>query len=328
MDRLEPKLVTIFGGAGFVGTQIVQLLARRGHRIRVAMRRPDLAGHVKMYGSVGQVQPIQANLRDAASVRHAVQGADIVINLVGIGYASGKQSFEAVHVDGARHVAEAAKAAGASTMVHMSALGVDKAAAVSRYAASKLDGEAAVLKAFANAVIIRPSIIFGQGDGFFNLMGALARFFPVLPLIGGDTRFQPVYVGDVAQAFVLAAEGKVKGGRIYELGGPQVETYRDLMARVQREAARNRPMLPLSPGIAKLLAMPLAILPGKPLLTADQVELLGVDNVVSDAASKDKRTFSAFGITPTAMDAILPSYMYRFRKYGQFDRDNAPAPVL
>jgi uncharacterized protein YbjT (DUF2867 family) len=328
MDRLEPKLVTIFGGAGFVGTQIVQLLARRGHRIRVAVRRPELAGHVKMYGSVGQIQPIQANLRNAASVRHAVQGADIVINLVGIGHSAGKQSFEAVHVDGARNVAEAARTTGASTLVHMSALGVDKAAEVSRYAASKLDGEAAVLEAFPNAVIMRPSIIFGPGDGFFNLMGALARFFPVLPLIGGDTKFQPVYVGDVAEAFALAAEGKVKGGRIYELGGPQVETYRALMERVQREAARKRPMLPLSPGIAKLLALPLSILPGTPLITADQVELLGVDNVVSEAASRDKRTLAAFGITPTAMDAILPSYMYRFRKYGQFDRDNAPAPIL
>lgn len=328
MDRNNPKIVTIFGGAGFVGTQIVQLLARSGYRIRVATRRPGLAGHVKMFGSVGQVQPIQANLRNAASVQHAVRGADIVINLVGIGHSRGVQTFASVHVDGARHVAEAARAAGAGTLVHMSALGVDLAAEVSDYAASKLAGEAAVLEAFPQAIIMRPSILFGPGDGFFNLMGTLTRVFPVLPLIGGATRFQPAYVGDVAAAFALAAEGKVKPGKIYELGGPQIESYKDLMARIQRETARNRPMLPIPAGIAKLLALPLSILPFPPLLTADQVELLGVDNVVSDAAIKDKRTFAAFGITPTAMDTILPTYLYRFRKHGQFDRDNAPAPIL
>lgn len=328
MDRIDPKLVTIFGGSGFVGTQIVQLLARSGHRIRVAVRRPDLAGHTKMFGSVGQIQPIQANVRNAASVRRAVAGVDIVINLAGVGFSRGAQSFDAVHVDGATHVAEAARAAGASTLVHMSALGVDRAAEVSAYAASKLAGEAGVLKAFPNAVIIRPSVLFGPGDGFFNLMGGLARMFPVLPLIGGDTRFQPAYVGDVAEAVARAAEGKVKGGRIYELGGPQVETHRDLVMRVQREAARNRPLLPLPAAIAKLLALPFAVLPFPPLLTSDQVELLGVDNVVSEAAGKDKRTFAAFGITPTSMDTILPTYMYRYRKHGQFDRDNAPAPIL
>jgi uncharacterized protein YbjT (DUF2867 family) len=328
MDRIEPRLVTIFGGSGFVGTQIVQLLAKRGHRIRVAVRRPDLAGHTRMFGSVGQIVPIQANVRNAASVRRAVAGADIVINLTGVGYSRGAQTFQAVHADGAGNIAAAAKAAGASTLVHMSALGVDRAAEVSKYAESKLLGEEAVLKAFPNAIIMRPSVLFGQGDGFFNLMGALARMLPVLPLIGGDTRFQPAFVGDVAQAFALAAEGQVKAGRTYELGGPQVETYRQLMVRIQREAGRNRPMLPLPSGLAKLMALPFAILPFPPLLTGDQVELLGVDNVVSDAAIKDKRTFAAFGIIPTAMDAILPTYMYRYRKHGQFDRDNAPAPIL
>lgn len=328
MDSLDPKLVTIFGGAGFVGTQIVQALARKGHRIRVAVRRPDLAGHTRIFGSVGQIMPIQANVRNAASVRRAVSGADIVINLVGIRFSRGAQNFDAVHVDGAANIAEAARAAGVSALVHMSALGVDKAAEVSAYAASKLAGEEAVLKAFPNAIILRPSVLFGQGDGFFNLMGGLSRMLPVLPLIGGDTRFQPAYVGDVAEAFTLAAEGKVRAGRIYELGGPQIETHKDLIARVQREAGRKRPTLPLPAGLAKLLALPFAILPFPPLLTSDQVELLGVDNVVSDAAIKDKRSFAAFGITPTAMDAILPTYMFRYRKHGQFDRDNAPAPVL
>ncbi|WP_323016123.1 complex I NDUFA9 subunit family protein, partial [Devosia sp.] len=234
MDRFEPKLVTIFGGAGFVGTPIVQLLARRGYRIRVAGRRPDLAGHVKMYGSVGQVQPIQANIRNRASVERAVAGADIVINLAGIGYERGAQRFQAVHVAGAANVAAAARAAGVTSLVHMSALGVEAAAGVSAYAASKLQGEKAVLDAFPEAVILRPSILFGQGDIFFNRMAGLARLFPVLPLISGKTLFQPAYVGDVAEAFAIAAEGGVKTGRIYELGGPQVETHRELLNRIQR----------------------------------------------------------------------------------------------
>lgn len=320
MDSLDPKLVTVFGGSGFVGTQIVQQLAQHGHRVRVAVRRPDLAGHLKTLGTVGQILPIQANLRNLASIQRAVAGADIVINLVGIGYQRGAQTFESVHVEGAGAIAQASRAAKVRALVHMSALGVDKAAGVSAYAASKLAGEAAVFKAFPDAVVIRPSVLFGQGDGFFNLMGALTRFFPVLPLIGGASRFQPAYVTDVATAFVAAGEGKVKTGKVYELGGPQVETYKDLMARVQRETMRSRPMLPLPAGIAKLLALPFAILPFPPLLTGDQVELLGVDNVVSDAAIKDKRSFAAFGIVPTSMDTILPSYLYRYRKHGQFDR--------
>lgn len=320
MENLDPKLVTVFGGSGFVGTQIVQLLASKGHRVRVAVRRPDLAGHVRMFGTVGQVVPIQANIRNAPSIERAVAGADIVINLVGIGADRGAQTFEAVHVEGARAVAQAAKAAGVGALVHMSALGVDKAADVSEYAASKLDGEKAVFEAFPGAVVMRPSILFGQGDGFFNLMAGLARMFPVLPLIGGETKFQPAYVGDVAEAFVTAGEGQLKPGKIYELGGPQVETYRDLMGRVQREAMRNRPLLPLSSGIAKMLAGVMSILPFPPLLTADQVELLGVDNVVSDAAIKEKRTFAGMDIKPTSMETILPTYLWRFRKHGQFDK--------
>src|SRR5690606_21147223 len=186
--------VTVFGGSGFVGTQLVQLLAREGYRVRVAVRRPDLAGPVRMFGSVGQVLPVQANLRDAASVERAVRGAEIVVNLVGIGFQKGKQSFKAIHVEGSANVARAARAAGAHTLVQMSALGVDAAAAVSTWAKSRLDAEAAVLAAFPQAVIMRPSLIFGQDDGFFNLMGALARLLPVMPLIHGQTRFQPVYV--------------------------------------------------------------------------------------------------------------------------------------
>lgn len=321
MDRLAPKLVTVFGGSGFVGTQLVQLLARQGHRVRVAVRRPDLAGDVRMFGSVGQVLPIQANLRNEASIQRAVVGSDIVINLVGIGHESGKQRFEAVHVEGAGAVARAAKAAGATRMVHLSALGVDKAAEVSAYAKSKLDGEAAVLAAFADAIILRPSLIFGQDDGYTNLMGGLSRVLPFMPLIGGDTLLQPIYVGDVAEALAKAAEGAVKGGRVYELGGPDVETHKALMQRVLRESGRNRPLVPVAAGLAKLGAGLLGVLPFKPLVTADQIELLGVDNVVSEAAIKDKRGIEAFGIAPKSMDTVLPTYMWRFRRNGQFDRD-------
>ena len=326
MDRNAPKLVTVFGGSGFVGNHLVQVLARKGYRIRVAVRRPDLAGEVRMFGGVGQVVPVQANIRNEASVQRAVAGADIVINLVGIGHQAGKQSFKAVHVDGAASVARAAKAAGAGALVHMSALGVDKAAGVSAYAASKLDGEKAVLAAFPDAVIVRPSLMFGQGDGFFNLMGTLARILPVMPLISGKTLFQPVFVGDVADAIAAAAEGAVKTGRVYELGGPDTETHKALMQRILREAGRNRVLVPVPSGLMKVMAALLGILPFKPLITADQVELLGVDNVVSDEARKDKRTLSAFGITPTGMDEVLPTYMWRFRRHGQFDRDGgAPA---
>lgn len=328
MDRLEPKLVTVFGGAGFVGTQVVQLLARQGHRVRVAVRRPNLALHTQMVGGVGQVMPVQANVRDAASVARAVAGADIVINLVGIGLSRGKQNFAAVHADGAGRIAAAAKATGVGALVQVSALGVDVAANVSTYAASKLAGETAVLNAFPTAVIIRPSIIFGPGDDFFNLLGTLARYFPVLPVIGGASRFQPVFVGDVAEAIVAAANGLVPTGRIYELGGPQVETYRQLLERVLHETDRKRPMLDLAPGLARLMAVPLSILPFKPLITADQVALLGVDNVVSDAATGEGRDLSAFGITPTAMDAILPEYMWRFRKRGQFERPGTLVSTL
>ncbi len=210
-------LVTVFGGAGFIGTQVVQLLARRGYRIRVAVRRPDLAGHVRPLGDVGQVMPIQANIRNRDSVERAIRGAAIVINLVGIGHESGKQRFRAVHTMGAKNIAEAAKALRVAGLVHVSALGAD-AQAVSGYARTKALGETEVLAAFPSAVVIRPSIAFGPGDGFFNRYGMLARMLPVLPVIGAKSRFQPIYVGDVAEAIARAAEGKVKGGKIYEIG--------------------------------------------------------------------------------------------------------------
>lgn len=327
MDRNTPKLVTIFGGSGFVGNHLVQVLARQGYRIRVAVRRPDLAGDVRMFGGVGQVVPIQANLRNEASVQRAAAGSDIVINLVGIGHQAGKQSFQAVHVEGAAAVARAAKAAGATALVHLSALGVDKAAEVSAYAASKLQGEEAVLAAFPQAVIIRPSLMFGQGDGFFNLMGSLVRILPVMPLISGKTLFQPVFVGDVADAIAKAAQGAVKTGRVYELGGPDVESHKVLMQRILREAGRNPMLVSVPSGLMKFMASLMGLLPIKPLITPDQVELLGVDNVVSEAAQKEKRTLAAFDIAPTSMDEILPTYMWRFRRHGEFDREGG-SPVI
>jgi len=320
---MEPNnLVTIFGGSGFVGTQVVQHLARAGYRIRVAVRRPDLAGHVKPLGNVGQVMPIQANVRNLESVQRAVRGAGVVINLVGIGHESGRQRFRAVHATGARNVAEAARQAGVSTLVHMSALGADPQSP-SNYARTKALGEAEVLSAFKDAIIIRPSIIFGPGDSFFNRLGAMARYLPVVPVIGAKAKAQPVYVGDVAAAFRAAAQGKVKGGRVYEIGGPEVETQLELMQRVLAETNRKNLLLPIPAGIGRLLALPFAILPFKPLITSDQVSLLQIDNVVSEAAKKEKRTLAAFGVTPTAMDAILESYLWRFMKNGQFDRQTA-----
>ncbi|WP_423065267.1 complex I NDUFA9 subunit family protein [Devosia sp. CN2-171] len=315
------NLVTIFGGAGFIGTQVVQVLASKGYRIRVAVRRPDLSGHVKPLGMVGQVMPIQANIRNRDSVERAIKGASIVINLVGIGHESGKQRFRAVHTMGARNIAEAAKALKVEHLVHVSALGADPQS-LSGYARSKALGEAEVLSAFPSVVVIRPSIVFGPGDGFFNRYGMLARLLPVVPVIGGKTRFQPLYVGDLALAIAAAAEGEVKGGRIYELGGPEVATHNELVKRVIADTARTNPIVPLPAGIAKLIAFPLSFLPS-PLITGDQVDLLQQDNVVSEAATKDKRTLAAFGVTPTAMEAILPSYLWRFMKNGQFDRQTA-----
>jgi uncharacterized protein YbjT (DUF2867 family) len=318
----DGRLVTIFGGAGFVGTQVVQAFARKGYRIRVAVRRPDLAGHVRPLGGVGQVMPIQANIRDLDSVRRAVAGAAIVINLVGIGAESGRQRFRAVHTMGARNVAQSAREAGATALVHMSAIGADPDSP-STYARSKGLGEAEVLEAFPQAVIIRPSLVFGPGDGFFNLMGSLLRLAPVFPLVGGKTRFQPVFVGDVAEAFLIAAEGGVRTGRAYELGGPEVVTYRALLETIMAETGRHRPLLPMPAGLMRFGATILSFLPFPPLITPDQVTLLSIDNIVSPEAEREKRTLAAFAIAPTPMGAILPSYLWRFRRHGEFDKSVA-----
>lgn len=317
----QPELVTIFGGSGFVGTQIVQVLARAGHRIRVAVRRPDLAGHLRTLGGVGQIVLMQANVRDTNSVMAAVRGSSIVINLAAVGVQRGKQRYGAVNVSGARRVAEAAKAAGARTLVHMSVIGADERSP-SFFARSRKAGEDAVRAAFPAAIIMRPSVVFGSDDEFFNKLGMIARMLPVMPLFSGRTRFQPVYVGDVAEAVGKAVEGELKSGKTYELGGPEVLTNRELVERVLRYANRRNPVLPLPSIIGKILAFPMGILP-KPLITGEQVTLLGIDNVVSAEAAKEKRTLAGMGIVARPLDAVLPSYLWRFSPNGQFDRQTA-----
>ncbi len=309
-------LVTVFGGSGFLGRHVTRALARAGYRIRPAVRRPDLAGHLQPLGRVGQIHAVQANLRYPASVQAAVHGADVVINLVGILFERGKQRFEAVQAEGAHAVAQAAAAAGAR-LIHVSALGADPDSPA-LYARSKAQGEAAVFSAVPDATILRPSIVFGPEDDFFNRFASLARIAPALPLIGGgETKFQPVFVGDVALAISRAVGGRAKDGTIYELGGPAVKSFRELMQYVLAVTERRRLLVPLPFALAKLQAHLLQLLP-TPLLTPDQVELLRADNVVSQAAQAEGRTLAALGIEPTALEAVVPSYLWRFRKAGQF----------
>jgi NADH dehydrogenase len=311
-------LVTVFGGSGFIGRHVIRALAKRHYRIRVAVRRPELAFHLQPLGRVGQIHAVQANLRHAGSIAAAVRDADAVVNLVGILYERGRQRFEAVQNFGAEAVAMAAAQHGAR-LVHMSALGADEHAG-SAYARSKAAGEKAVLAAVPGATIFRPSIVFGPEDDFFNKFAALARMLPMLPLIGGGrTRFQPVFAGDVAAAFAAAVAGETKAGTTYELGGTEVLTFRELMEYVLATIERRRLLVPIPFWLAKLEATFLQFMP-KPLLTPDQVELLRRDSVVSDAAAREARTLHGLGIEPTSMQAIVPSYLWRFRRTGQFKR--------
>lgn len=310
------KLVTVFGGSGFLGRHVVRALAKRGYRIRVAVRRPDLAIHLQPLGGVGQIQAVQANLRFRWSVDRAVEGADHVINLVGILHESGAQNFGAVQEFGARAIAEAARAAKAG-LTHVSAIGADKDSA-SDYARTKGLAEAAVLETVKDAVILRPSIIFGPEDGFFNKFAAMARYSPMLPLIGGgNTKFQPVYVGDVAEAIARSVDGQIAGGKVYELGGPEVRTFKELMQELLAVVERKRILLPIPFWAARILGTVAGLLPS-PQLTRDQVTLLESDNIVSAKAIKDGRTLEGIGITARTMEAILPSYLWRFRARGQY----------
>ncbi len=309
-------LVTVYGGSGFLGRHVVRALARRGYRIRVAVRRPDLAGHLQPLGRVGQIHAVQANLRYPQSVEAAARNADVLVNLVGILFERSRQRFDAVQAFGAEAVALAASAYGAR-MVHVSAIGADERAS-SHYARAKAMGERLVHAAVPAATILRPSIVFGPEDDFFNKFASIARFVPALPLIGGGhTRFQPVFAGDVASAVVAAVDGKAKAGAIYELGGPEVRSFKELMQFVLATIERKRLLVPIPFWLATFQASLLQLMP-KPLLTPDQIELLRNDIVVSEAAIREGRTLAALGIDPVAMETVVPSYLWRFRKAGQF----------
>lgn len=317
----QPKLVTVFGGSGFVGRHVVRALAKRGYRVRVAVRRPDLAFHLQPLGNVGQIKAMQANLRYQWTVDRAVEGADAVINLVGILKETGKQNFGAVQQRGAAFVAEAARQQGAS-LVHVSAIGADPDSD-SEYGRTKAAAEAAVHSAVNDAVILRPSIIFGPEDDFFNRFGAMARMSPMLPLIGGGhTKFQPVFVGDVAEAVALAVDGVAKGGKTYELGGPEVVTFRECMEIVMEMTDRKRLLVHLPWSFAKAMAKLTGWIPGAPI-TLDQVLMLQYDNVVSNKMISSKATLKGLGINPRNMDSVLSSYLVRFRPHGQFTRKGA-----
>lgn len=315
-------LVTVFGGSGFLGRHVVRALAKRDYRLRIGVRRPDLAGHLQPLGKVGQIHAVQANVRYPASVEAAVRGASIVINLVGILAEGGAQTFDAVQAKGAATVAQAAAAVGAR-VIHVSALGAD-ADSASRYARAKAAGEAAVREAAPEAIIFRPSVVFGPEDDFTNRFASMARMMPVLPLIGGGTtQMQPVYAGDVATAIADAANGLAKKGATYELGGPEIMTSREIFAAILEITDRKRMFVPLPFGLANLNALLLQFAPSPLTLTRDQVTLLRQDNVVSDAAKSAGLTLEGLGITPDSLEAIAPQYLWRFRPMGQFQRKNA-----
>ncbi|MGE0667760.1 MAG: complex I NDUFA9 subunit family protein [Sphingomonadales bacterium] len=312
-------LVTVIGGSGFIGRYVVRLLASRKHRIRVAVRHPNEAMFLKPMGDVGQIQLLPTNIRNSASVARAVDGADAVVNLVGILQPSGHQDFQSVHVDGAEAVAKAAAAAGVRRLVHLSAIGADRRSE-SHYARSKAEGEAAVRAAFPAATVIRPSIVFGAEDDFFNRFAGMACL-PLMPLPligGGKTRFQPVHVGDVAEVVARAATQDALAAQTYEIGGPKIYSFREILELVLAETQRDKAMVPMPFFAAKLMAAlaqaVCALSPFDAPLTMDQVELLKHDNVVAQGAL----TLRDLGIAPTPAEAVVGSYLERYRKQGQF----------
>jgi NADH dehydrogenase len=320
-----PPLVTVFGGSGFVGRHVVRSLIRRGYRVRVAVRRPDLAGFLQPTAYIGQISLVQANLRYRQSVDRAVEGASHVVNCVGILFESGRNKFDAVQDFGARAVAEAARAAGAK-LTHISAIGADPNSS-SSYARSKGRAEAAIMSLMPDAVILRPSIVFGPEDSFFNKFADMARSFPALPLIGGGkTRLQPVYVEDVAETVGRSVDGTIPSGTVYELGGGEVMTFRDCLETVLRVTNRERPLVSLPFGVASMIGSLASMVPlVSPPITADQVELLKVDNVVSENAVAEGRTLAGIGIHPTLVTSVLPSYLVRYRPQGQFTNSGKAA---
>jgi NADH dehydrogenase len=310
---MQIRRVTVFGASGFIGRYVVKRLGERGLRVAAAVRDPDRAGVLRPMGDVGQIAPIRADVKNEAQARAAISGADAVINLVGILHEGGDQRFEAVHREAVERIGRLARELGVRRVVHVSALGADPASGA-LYARTKAEGEQGLRKAFPTAVIHRPSVVFGPEDNFFNRFAGMVRAFPVLPLIGGGkTRFQPVYVGDVAAAIVKTLLEEGHDGRTYELGGPRVYTFKELLELLQAELGRRRRMMSIPWGLAKFEARFLEFLPTPPL-TRDQVELLKHDNVVSP----DAPGFAQLGLIPTPVEVILPTYMDRFRKGGWF----------
>ena len=320
-------LVTVFGGSGFLGMQVTRALAKRGYRVRVACRRTNLAYRAPLMGEVGQIQIAQANIRVPSSVERALEGADACVNLVGVLFEQGRQGFQSLHAQGARTIAEAARARGIGTLIQVSAIGAD-AASGSKYARTKAEGEAAARAAVPSATVVRPSIVFGQDDAFFNRFGALAARLPALPLPGGGhTLFQPVFVGDVAAAIAACVGNPATAGKTLELGGPTVYSFRELMQLVLNQTQRQRLLVPLPWPLARAIGsvgdLAAAISPFAPPLTSDQVELLTQDNVCSGALPG----LTALGVTPTAVEAVVPTYLYRYRKGGQFAEEMPLVPV-
>lgn len=317
MTEFAPGLVTIFGGSGFIGAQAVRNLAKRGWRVRVAVRAPTTANELLPLGDVGQIQLVRCDIGDPASVAAALRGADAAVNLVGVLYESPGRSFEKVHVEGARNIARAARAAGVTRLVQMSSIGAD-ADSPAAYARSKAGAEAEARAVYPDAVILRPSIVFGNGDGFLNRFAQMAQLSPALPLIGGgETRFQPVHVGDVAEAIARVTTDAGAAGRTYELGGPATYSFKDLLTLILRETGRSRALLPLPFPVARAIgsaAQMVALFGLAPPLTRDQVLMLETDNVVAPGAL----TLADLGVQPTGLEAIAPSYLWRYRRGGQF----------
>jgi len=322
----HPKLVTVFGGSGFVGRYVVETLTRRGYRVRIAVRHPEKAYYIMQIGEVGQTQMMKTNVRIRESVARALVDADAAVFLPGLLYASGKNNFRTVMVEGARNVAELAAGAGIP-LIHMSALN-SKASSTIPYIAGKFEGEKAVRAAHADAIILRPSLIFGPEDNFFNKFANMARFSPMIPLFGGGkTKFQPVYVGDVEEMVARAVDGHIAAGEIYELGGPEILTFRQLMAETLSIIRRRRALVSLPFWLGRLMGGVFGALGKLPLMptlaTSGQIRMLESDSVVSRAAKRDGRTLEGVGIQPQGLDAILGSYLWRFRVQGQFSKVTA-----
>jgi uncharacterized protein YbjT (DUF2867 family) len=326
LQTVRDRIVTVFGGSGFIGRNIVRALAREGWRVRAASRRPDLAGFLRPFGTVGQIEPVQANLRYPDSIAAAMEGSEAVVNAAGIKSQQGRQSYEAVHVFGASEIARAARAQGVATLALVSGIGAD-ASSANPYIASKGRGEAETLSAFPRAIILRPSVVFGPEDEFFNRFAELSRFLPALPLFGGgSTRLQPVFVGDVALAALRAVDGRAKAGEIYELGGPEIMTLREAVEFVLRVVERRRALIGLPFNVSRLVAgsteiaraATLGLFPAVLTTTRDQIELLREDNVVSNHATAEKRTLPGLDIDPQGVEALAPAYLVRYRKTGQY----------